>query len=187
MLHIRSSKVGGQTWFISPFITLQFPNFFGPFYQYFPGNILERRGENWTSAEISQFQLSCSSSIFDRNISVPSITQLKSSCNCEFEFSGVFSTVNNCRPYRHSIDKCFSFFHIHSSDKIYSLYLYHLLNFTLHFKANACNIGTCFRFYTQMQVENNNKAFAYRIYSHFTQQCPIGNHFYPKLHIKLML
>ena len=64
MLHIRSSKVGGQTWFISPFITLQFPNFFGPFYQYFPGNILERRGENWTSAEISQFQLSCSSQYF---------------------------------------------------------------------------------------------------------------------------
>ena len=32
-------------------------------------------------------------------------------------------------------------------------------------------IGTCFRFYTQMQVQKNNKAFAYRIYSHFTQQC----------------
>ena len=30
-------------------------------------------------------------------------------------------------------------------------------------------IGTCFRFYTQMQVEK--KAFAYRIYGHFTQQC----------------
>ena len=30
-------------------------------------------------------------------------------------------------------------------------------------------IGTCFRFYTQMQVEK--KAFAYRIFSHFTQQC----------------
>ena len=33
------------------------------------------------------------------------------------------------------------------------------------------HIGTCFRFYMQMWVENNNKAFAYRIYSHFTQQC----------------
>ena len=32
-------------------------------------------------------------------------------------------------------------------------------------------IGTCFRFYTQMRVQKNNKAFAYRIYSHFTQQC----------------
>ena len=30
--------------------------------------------------------------------------------------------------------------------------------------------GTCFRFYTQRRVEKN-KAFAYRIYSHFTQQC----------------
>ena len=30
-------------------------------------------------------------------------------------------------------------------------------------------IGTCFRFYMQMWVEK--KAFAYRIYSHFTQQC----------------
>ena len=28
-------------------------------------------------------------------------------------------------------------------------------------------IGTCFRFYTQMRVQK--KAFAYRIYSHFTQ------------------
>ena len=32
-------------------------------------------------------------------------------------------------------------------------------------------IGTCFRFYTQMRVQKNSKAFAYRIYSHFTQQC----------------
>ena len=35
-------------------------------------------------------------------------------------------------------------------------------------------IGTCFRFYTQMRVQKNNKAFAYRIYSHFTQQCILG-------------
>ena len=33
------------------------------------------------------------------------------------------------------------------------------------------SIGTCFRFYKQMQVEKKNKAFAYKIYSHFTQQC----------------
>ena len=34
------------------------------------------------------------------------------------------------------------------------------------------HIGTCFRFYTQMQVEKKKKkAFAYKIYSHFTQQC----------------
>ena len=32
-------------------------------------------------------------------------------------------------------------------NKIYSLKLYHLLNITLHSKANACNISTCFRFY----------------------------------------
>ena len=32
-------------------------------------------------------------------------------------------------------------------------------------------IGTCFRFYTQLRVQKQNKAFAYRIYSHFTQQC----------------
>ena len=62
------------------------------------------------------------------------------------------------------------FFHRHSSDKIYSLKLYHLLNVTLHSKANALNIGTCFRFYMQMRVEKKTKAFAYRIYSHFTQQ-----------------
>ena len=36
-------------------------------------------------------------------------------------------------------------------------------------------IGTCFRFYTQMRVEKRNKAFAYRIYSHFTQQCIFSN------------
>ena len=35
-------------------------------------------------------------------------------------------------------------------------------------------IGTCFRFYMQMRVQKNNKAFAYRIYSHFTQQCGLA-------------
>ena len=35
------------------------------------------------------------------------------------------------------------------------------------------HIGTCFRFYTQMRVEKKTKAFAYKIYSHFTQQCRI--------------
>ena len=36
-------------------------------------------------------------------------------------------------------------------------------------------IGTCFRFYTQMRVQKKkNKSFAYRIYSHFSQQCPVG-------------
>ena len=75
-------------------------------------------------------------------------------------------------PYRHSIGKCLGVFFLrHSSNKIYSLKLYHLINFTLHSKANACNIGTCFRFYMQMRVEKNPKAFAYRTYSHFTQQC----------------
>ena len=32
-------------------------------------------------------------------------------------------------------------------------------------------IDTCFRFYTQMRVEKKHKTFAYKIYSHFTQQC----------------
>ena len=36
------------------------------------------------------------------------------------------------------------------------------------------SIGTCFRFYTQMRVEKTNKAFAYKIYSHFTQQCTLA-------------
>ena len=45
--------------------------------------------------------------------------------------------------------------------RIYSLKLYHLLNFTLHSKANACNIDTFIRFYIQMRVEK--KAFAYRV------------------------
>ena len=49
------------------------------------------------------------------------------------------------------------FFHRHSSDKIYNLKLYHLLNFTLHSKANACNIGTFIRFYMQMRVEKKTK------------------------------
>ena len=38
-------------------------------------------------------------------------------------------------------------------------------------KANACNIGTFIRFYIQMRVQIKNKAFAYRFYRPFTQQC----------------
>ena len=37
-------------------------------------------------------------------------------------------------------------------------------------------IGTCFRFYTQMWVENNNKAFAYRV--------PIGDYNYLQCIVK---
>ena len=44
------------------------------------------------------------------------------------------------------------------------------MHFTQHSKANAFNIGTFIRFCMQMRVENNNKAFVYRIYRHFTQQ-----------------
>ena len=55
-------------------------------------------------------------------------------------------------PYRHSIGKCF-FFHRHSL-------LYHLLNFTLHSKANVCNIDTFIRFYMQMRMEKNPKHLA---------------------------
>ena len=67
------------------------------------------------------------------------------------------------------------FFHRHSSDKIYSLKLYHLLNFTLHSKANACNIGTFIKFYMQMQVEKTHKTFASRFYGPFTKQCIFTN------------
>ena len=73
-------------------------------------------------------------------------------------FSYYLHTVNNYSPlkalYRHML--CV-FFHRHSSDKIYSALLYHLLNFTLHSKANACNIDTFIRFYMQMRVEKNTK------------------------------
>ena len=76
--------------------------------------------------------------------------------------------------------------------KIYCLMLYHLLKSTLHpkanacsigtfitfymqsslySKANACNIGTFIRSYIQMRVQIKNKAFAYRFYRPFTQQC----------------
>ena len=70
--------------------------------------------------------------------------------------------------------------------------LFHLLKSTLHFKANDCSIGTFIRFYMQsalhskanacnigtfiksniqMWVEKNPKAFAYKFYRPFTQQC----------------
>ena len=55
--------------------------------------------------------------------------------------------------------------------KIYCLMLYHLLKSTLHLKANACSIGTFIRSYIQMRVQIKNKAFAYRFYRPFTQQC----------------
>ena len=79
--------------------------------------------------------------------------------------------------------------------KIYCLMLYHLLKSTLHpkanacsigtfitfymqsslySKANACNIGTFIRSYIQMRVQIKNKAFAYRFYRPFTQQCKIS-------------
>ena len=78
--------------------------------------------------------------------------------------------------------------------KIYCLMLYHLLKSTLHpkanacsigtfitfymqsslySKANACNIGTFIRSYIQMRVQIKNKAFAYRFYRPFTQQCVV--------------
>ena len=86
---------------------------------------------------------------------------------------------------------CFSFVPAFEY-KIYCLMLYHLLKSTLHpkanacsigtfitfymqsslySKANACNIGTFIRSYIQMRVQIKNKAFAYRFYRPFTQQC----------------
>ena len=55
--------------------------------------------------------------------------------------------------YRHSIGKFFVFFHMHSSDKIYSLKLDHLLNYK-HYKANACNIGNLFYILSLEHMEN---------------------------------
>merc|ERR1711956_83713 len=57
-----------------------------------------------------------------------------------------------------SIGKCFVFFPPALFNKIYSLKLYHLLNFTIHSKANACTIGTFIRFYMQMWVESKANA-----------------------------
>ena len=69
-------------------------------------------------------------------------------------FINVHNTVNNYSPlqalYRQML--CV-FFPPAFAYKIYSLKLYHLLNFTLHSKANAYSIGTCFRFYMQMPLD----------------------------------
>ena len=73
-------------------------------------------------------------------------------------------TVNNYSPLQALYRQ------MHSSDKIQSLKRHHLLKVTLHSKANACNKGTFIRFYMQMRVEKT-KAFVYRIYCPFTQQC----------------
>ena len=42
----------------------------------------------------------------------------------------------------------------------------YLLNFTLHSKANACNIGTFIRFYMQMRVEKKHLPIDSIGYSH---------------------
>ena len=52
-------------------------------------------------------------------------------------FHGRWALLMIIVPYRHSIGKCFVFFPYALEYKIYSLKLYHLLNFTLHSKANA--------------------------------------------------
>ena len=79
-------------------------------------------------------------------------------------------TVNNYSPLQ-ALYRQMLFFPYALEYKIYCLKLYHLLNFTLHSKANAQTyrhlfqilyknalyIGTCFRFYTQMRVEKNPK------------------------------
>ena len=97
-----------------------------------------------------------------------------------------YHTVNNYSPLQALYRQMLCLFFPYALEyKIYSLKLYHIKH--LHMKskasaymyrhllqclyANALDIRTCFRFYTQMQVEKNNKAFAYKIYSHFTQQC----------------
>ena len=50
------------------------------------------------------------------------------------------------------------------------------------------HIGTCFRFYTQMRMEKKTKAFAYRIYSHFTKQCsPLSAYPFFGLHARTLL
>ena len=52
--------------------------------------------------------------------------------------------------------------------KIYSLKLYRLLNFTLHSKANAFYIGTCFRFYTQMRIQKKTKLLPIKLKTVYT-------------------
>ena len=92
-------------------------------------------------------------------------------------FSHIYTVVwSDYRFYRQML--CF-FFHTHLRIKSKaSAYMSRHLH--IKSKTSAYSIGTCFRFYmwmpcfrfyTQMRVEINNKAFAYKIYSHFTQQC----------------
>ena len=76
-----------------------------------------------------------------------------------------------CEVTINSIRKCFVFFfhpHLRIKSKAFAYMSRHL---HIKSKTSAYTIGTCFRFYMQMRVENNNKTFAYRIYSHLTQQC----------------
>ena len=108
---------------------------------------------------------------------------------------GQLCTVNNYSPLQSLYRQMLCFLFVPAFDyKIYCLMLYHLLKSTLHLKANACsigtfirfymqsslhskanacNIGTFIRFYIQMRVQIKNKAFAYRFYRPFTQQCKL--------------
>jgi hypothetical protein len=76
-------------------------------------------------------------------------------------------------PYRHSIGKCFAFFFfdMHSRDKIYSLKLYHQINFTLHSKANACNIGTLFQILLLEHMEKKHLPIDSMSHSHNSVAC----------------
>ena len=58
--------------------------------------------------------------------------------------------------------------HLHIKSKTSA---YPIVTFFIFYMQMSRYLGTCFRFYTQMRVENPPKAFAYRIYSNFTQQC----------------
>ena len=62
-------------------------------------------------------------------------------------------TVNNYSPLQALYRQILFSILRYSSKKIHGLKLYHLLNFTLHSKGNACNIGSFIRFYMQMRVE----------------------------------
>ena len=116
-------------------------------------------------------------------------TILKALAQC---ISNIY-TVNNYSPLQSLYRQMLCFLFVPAFDyKIYCLMLYHLLKSTLHLKANACSIGTFIRFYMQsslhskanacnkgtfirfyiqMRVQIKNKAFAYRFYRPFTQQC----------------
>ena len=122
-------------------------------------------------------------------------TLLKVSLDTKKYFSKLLSVRNQkyllictllCEVTIDSIGQCFVvFFHPHLNIKSKAS-AYRSRHLHIESKKSAYTIGTCFRFYMQMRLDiqalvldfirkcgwkKKNKAFAYRIYSHLTQQC----------------